>query len=1250
MADDFDPYYKWLGIPPEEQPPNHYRLLGLAKYETDADVVENAVDQRMSHIRSFQSGKRSAESQKILNALSAARGCLLDPAKKTAYDQRLQAEEAASQPVLMYEAPPGLPVPLPVRANPMSPMASYAPVPERHAGYGAPVVVHRGRPHTGANSLLIPLLLLGGLGVLFFFVVGGAVVALVVMRKAEVATDGDSSMVVKTPTDPVEPTEGGNNTTPVRPELPVIPPTSTVAATGQYALKFAGNPGEAVVFANSNDAFRWSRPTTVEMWYRCDVLPSNAAAVFLGQWEVDPQSSSPTIWKRGWYLFGTLNELRINYGGDGKGGAFPLRSAVSIGTWHHLAWCLNDDSLSVFLDGQPTYTRLESVDLDPLRALGDHSLPLSLGVPGSIPGQATFFGQIRGFRVSSSAKYSAPFTPPDRLPREADTEILLDFSQPRANLIMDLSGKGHHGAVTGAQWVRLSEVKPEIVVTSDGQDNRRTLWRSTGVSGPTFRKAAAGWINERQPSEGPLREVARTDEYIEIAAPDLIHRRLTADRMLISQGPDGPWRPSFPGTWIDEGSMGPGVAVSSADDPILTLAAGQQFGAPIDLLRTIDPTENIALPPPARGVFPGTLEMRGGVLVTEVSKTALVKIPVEAPSNYVLESVVTRVAGDESIAFGLVVGGQPCMFTIDAFKPLGYLAGLDMVDGRRLDMTNTTTPFRGPLLTNGRPATVRVRVVDNSVTASVDGKQIVSWQGDPSRLSLYPMYEIPDYDGLRLSTWLGGYEISKLELRPIISGTSPPSVPPVVTPFAKKLPVPDAAARTAALQEVRSVFGSEFSKAQKPEEKEKLAKELLDLANENKEKDATRFVLFEESRKLAVDAGKVLLAFDAAQSQIDAFDVDVWQIKPELLKKVAESVRTNDERKLMAEKAMEVIDESTLDGRFDVAIEASQIAVAAATKLGDPALRISTRKRREEVDELKKQWDAAQVASETLKTSPDDPAANLAWGKFVCLVRDDWEQGLPHLAKSSDPLLKTAAAKDQSNPKTADEQAAVGDAWWDAAQKASDAEKQPLLSRALIWYGRAAPFSAGLTKLRVDKRIEEINSQIVAKGGNKFGIPGNLGPEYLGMVGRVASRRADIGVVATYQLGTEIRGSSVYRLLNNNYASYQIQLAGLLHVGKATKVSIRHVGGSASSGVLTLSVDGTVLGQVGGNLAQDTTYEIQLTAGEHRVQWLLEGGFLGNCRLEFTAADGQKLILYHDKELAKAAAALPTRSVAPLGE
>ena len=32
MSEDFNPYYRWLGIRGPERPPDHYRLLGLETY------------------------------------------------------------------------------------------------------------------------------------------------------------------------------------------------------------------------------------------------------------------------------------------------------------------------------------------------------------------------------------------------------------------------------------------------------------------------------------------------------------------------------------------------------------------------------------------------------------------------------------------------------------------------------------------------------------------------------------------------------------------------------------------------------------------------------------------------------------------------------------------------------------------------------------------------------------------------------------------------------------------------------------------------------------------------------------------------------------------------------------------------------------------------------------------------------------------------------------------------------------------
>ena len=50
MNDSFDPYYKWLAIPPDEQPPSHYRLLGLRPLEGDPDELFSLIRQMQDAI------------------------------------------------------------------------------------------------------------------------------------------------------------------------------------------------------------------------------------------------------------------------------------------------------------------------------------------------------------------------------------------------------------------------------------------------------------------------------------------------------------------------------------------------------------------------------------------------------------------------------------------------------------------------------------------------------------------------------------------------------------------------------------------------------------------------------------------------------------------------------------------------------------------------------------------------------------------------------------------------------------------------------------------------------------------------------------------------------------------------------------------------------------------------------------------------------------------------------------------------
>ena len=92
MAHPFDPYHAWLGIPPKDQPPNHYRLLGLELWEADRKVIVAAVKQRTAQVKSKQAGEHTSEARRLLVTIGVAGACLLTSEKKDGYDRALRTE------------------------------------------------------------------------------------------------------------------------------------------------------------------------------------------------------------------------------------------------------------------------------------------------------------------------------------------------------------------------------------------------------------------------------------------------------------------------------------------------------------------------------------------------------------------------------------------------------------------------------------------------------------------------------------------------------------------------------------------------------------------------------------------------------------------------------------------------------------------------------------------------------------------------------------------------------------------------------------------------------------------------------------------------------------------------------------------------------------------------------------------------------------------------------------------------------
>src|SRR5205823_4782116 len=93
-----------------------------------------------------------------------------------------------------------------------------------------------------------------------------------------------------------------------------------------------------------------------------------------------------------------------------------------------------------------------------------------------------------------------------------------------------------------------------------------------------------------------------------------------------------------------------------------------------------------------------------------------------------------------------------------------------------------------------------------------------------------------------------------------------------------------------------------------------------------------------------------------------------------------------------------------------------------------------------------------------------------------CFAKNQWEAGLPYLAKGSNAAMKAAVAAEQSGPKSEDQLIAAGDAWWDAAEReaATSPGAGAMHRHAAYFYGRALESArvTGLSRTRLERRIE----------------------------------------------------------------------------------------------------------------------------------------------------------------------------------
>ncbi len=301
----------------------------------------------------------------------------------------------------------------------------------------------------------------------------------------------------------------------------------------------------------------------------------------------------------------------------------------------------------------------------------------------------------------------------------------------------------------------------------------------------------------------------------------------------------------------------------------------------------------------------------------------------------------------------------------------------------------------------------------------------------------------------------------------------------------QRLPIPDAAQRDEALKIVREVYGGEFKDADSDAERSALAKQLVAQGIKSAGDPASCFVLFKVAKDIAEQAHDVQAAFRAIDEISERFDVDGLELKCDAIVGISSSLRSPKDHEPLAAPFDALIGELIVADQFELADKVANAALASARRArdSDRIKELSVRSR--EIESLDREFEAVQKARGVLDKDPTDPAANRTVGEFNCLVKGDWDRGLPQLALCDAPKLKQAALQELTGPGDAESELQLADAWFDLAGEFNGGRRDQLLAHAADWYRRAEANATGLSKIKIAKRLEEIGDLKVTAVSNK---------------------------------------------------------------------------------------------------------------------------------------------------------------------
>lgn len=330
---------------------------------------------------------------------------------------------------------------------------------------------------------------------------------------------------------------------------------------------------------------------------------------------------------------------------------------------------------------------------------------------------------------------------------------------------------------------------------------------------------------------------------------------------------------------------------------------------------------------------------------------------------------------------------------------------------------------------------------------------------------------------------------SRLSLATTGSSTPPPDAVPAST----RTPIPAEEDLAKARAFLKDLYQADFAAAKSSQERQAFVRKLLAEAEKLERSPAAMYELLQIVRKTAADLGDSATALKSCAFLEKKFEVAGAALRLQALEDLVKSGTATPVVGELMKEAQRVVDDAFEADQFDVALkgqalllnlvrkEAAQERDAASGGRNSSDPHRSKESKAAKIQRLSGELETARTAFESqqrarisLQSSPKDAAANEAVGKYLCLIKNRWEEGLPYLARSADSTLRGLASFDLEPERSPPESFALAEQYWELAETYKPPCKRGLQLRAVYLYELAArAMSNSIEKTKSQKRIEE---------------------------------------------------------------------------------------------------------------------------------------------------------------------------------